>query len=389
KISDPWSAAELGIVGVGHVPNIAPAFEGPVIQQGACDAVGGRADGFCFASQFDGGNGVRRLQVGDRFGAELSHAVVAPTLDGAIIQKRTGVASASADTERDGLERVTHLIGLITEVLQVTRAQLTKLVVAPTFQVATIEHRARRASAGDRDRRSFSILAKIDTGELTGQERVTAVLGVTEPEFTRTVETPALDQPSRRQRARGIPTQGERDRLRATRRAAAITGGSLGVVVAIFTRLDLLVAARRRLANPELASPNARFTLACRHEIGATGQNLIAATDSRPRRCCTALAHDRRAATVGRVTELISRARRPGLPVMSVAREPSRAGVVFTRGRSFRRTGGKESGSVVDGPAFTTAAAVSAFAAFARGAVFIDVTGVAAAAALIIPSSGV
>ena len=147
--------------------------------------------------------------------AELPVAVVAPALDGAVVEERAGVVAAGGDrgggaagAEVDGGEVVAHLAGLVAAVVGVAEAELAVAVVAPALDGAVVEQRAGVVVAGG-DRGGGAAGAEVDGGKVVAHLAglVAAVVGVAEAELAVVVVAPALDGAVVEQRAGVRPSR--------------------------------------------------------------------------------------------------------------------------------------------------------------------------------------
>jgi hypothetical protein len=94
-----------------------------------------------------------------------------------------------------------------------------------------------------------------------------------------------------------------------------------GVVIAVFALLDLLISARRRLANAVFAGSIALGPFVRSHEIGTAGERLVSPTHDLTGVRRRAFSHDLGALTGARIAQVPVGARRARLPLLAVASE--------------------------------------------------------------------
>ena len=142
-----------------------------------------------------------------------------PALRGAVVEDRAAVGKAGRDrgggtpcAEIHWRQVVAHLTGFISGDLEVAQTELAEVVVSPALHRCVIEDRTVVVSAR-RDRRRRASGAEVDGGEVVTELSwtVTPVRGVTLPELTRDVVSPALHRVVVEERTRVSDAGGDRD----------------------------------------------------------------------------------------------------------------------------------------------------------------------------------
>ncbi|CAB5064767.1 unannotated protein [freshwater metagenome] len=189
-----------------RVSVVAPALDRVVVEEHtAVDASGAHDFGDASGAEVDGGEVVSHLAgvvapVARVTEPQLAVVVLAPALDGVVVEDRAGVPHARIDglggasgAEVDGGEVVSHLAGVVTPVVGVPVAEFTNLVESPTLHRVVVEEGTRVISAGCQRKRGASG-AEVDGGEVVSHfAGVDATAGgVSVPEFAVAIEAPAL-----------------------------------------------------------------------------------------------------------------------------------------------------------------------------------------------------